>query len=232
MDFSHFDTRRYPTVSVEEGYGEWAATYEDTVIDAMDLRLLARIQSVPWNQLQTAADLACGTGRTGAWLKQQGIPTLDGVDLTPAMLEGARAKGIYRQLFQADIRKTPLPAAAYDLATVSLADEHLPDVHPLYQEAARITRPDGYLVLVGYHPLFLLLSGIPTHFNRASGEPATIQTYLHLISDHVQAARAAGWSLLEMHEGLIDDEFLAQKPKWSQYQHRPFSFVMTWQKQR
>jgi len=32
MDFSHFDTRKYPTVSVQEGYGEWVQTYEDTVL--------------------------------------------------------------------------------------------------------------------------------------------------------------------------------------------------------
>lgn len=230
MDFSHFDARKYPTLSVQEGYGEWASTYEDTVLDAMDLRLLAKIQSVAWDHIPEVADLACGTGRIGLWLKQRGVAALDGVDLTPAMLEGARAKGVYRELFLGDIRETPLQAGAYDLATVVLADEHLPDVRPLYQEGARITRPKGYFVLVGYHPFFLL-SGIPTHFNSAAGEPATIQCYVHLLSDHVQAALAVGWSLLEMHEGLIDDEWLARKPKWSQYKNRPVSFAMVWQKQ-
>jgi SAM-dependent methyltransferase len=230
MDISYFDTRNYPTLSVEEGYGEWAATYEDIVLDAMDLRLLARIQSVAWDQVQAAADLACGTGRVGVWLKQRGVGALDGVDLTAAMLEGARAKEVYRQLFQGDIRETPLPAGTYDLVTVVLADEHLPDVRPLYQEGARIARPGGYMVLVGYHPFFMM-GGVPTHFNRASGEPATIQTYVHLLSNHVQAALAVGWSLREMHEGLIDDEFLAEKPKWSRYHHRPISFALVWQKE-
>jgi len=230
MDFSHFDTRKYPIRSVQEGYGEWAATYEDIVLDAMDLRLLAKIQSVAWGTIQEAADLACGTGRIGVWLKQQGISTLDGLDLTPAMLESARDKGVYRQLLLGNVLDTPFPADAYDLATMSLADEHLPDIHPLYREAARITRPNGYFVLVGYHPFFLMLSGIPTHFNSASGEPVTIQTYVHLFSDHVQAAHAAGWSLLEMHEGLVDDDWLAKKPKWIQYRNRPVSFVMVWQK--
>ena len=231
MDFSHFDTRKYPTISVQEGYGEWASTYEDIVQDAMDLRLLARIQSVAWDRLQEAADLACGTGRIGVWLKQQGVTSLDGVDLTAAMLEGARAKGIYRQLFLGDMLATPLQTGAYDLVTTVLADEHLPDVHPLYREGARITRPGGYFVLVGYHPFFLL-SGIPTHFNTASGEPVTIQCYVHLLSDHIQAALAEGWTLREMHEGLIDDEWLAKKPKWSQYRNRPVSFAMVWQKHR
>jgi SAM-dependent methyltransferase len=229
MDFSRFDARNYPTVSVQDGYGEWAATYEDIVLDAMDLRLLARIRTVDLNQVHEVADLACGTGRTGAWLIQQGVSAIDGVDLTPAMLEKAAAKGIYRRLLVGDLRETPLPAGGYDLATVVLADEHLPDVRPLYQETARIIRTHGYLILVGFHPFFLL-SGVPTHFTRPSGESATIECFIHLLSDHVQAALASSWSLLEMHEGLVDDEWLARKPKWAPYQHRPVSFAMVWQK--
>ncbi len=231
MDFIHFDTRNYPTRSVQDGYGEWAATYEDIVLDLMDLRLLARIQSIPWNHIQEGADLACGTGRIGVWLTQQGVAALDGVDLTPAMLDGAREKGVYRRLFEGDVLATPFQPEAYDLITMSLADEHLSDVRPLYREAARIVRPYGYFVLVGYHPFFLM-GGIPTHYNSASGEPIAIQSYVHLFSDHVQAAHAAGWTLREMHEGLIDDEWIAQKPKWAHYRNRPISFVMVWQKPR
>jgi len=29
MDFAPFDTRRYPTLPVRDGYGEWAGNYED-----------------------------------------------------------------------------------------------------------------------------------------------------------------------------------------------------------
>jgi hypothetical protein len=45
----------------------------------------------------------------------------------------------------------------------------------------------------------------------------TIERYVHLFSDHVQAALAAGWSLIEMHEGIVDAEYVARKPKWSRY---------------
>lgn len=230
MDFSRFDVRHYPTSSVQDGYGEWAASYEEVVQDVMDLRLLERLQSVAWDRIQAGADLACGTGRVGVWLQQHGAGALDGVDLTAAMLESARAKGVYRRLLVGDMRATPLEAAAYDLVTVSLADEHLPDLRPLYQEAARIARPGGSFVLVGYHPYFLMMSGMPTHYHRATGEPVTIDTYVHLTSDHVQAAIGAGWALREMREGLIDDEYLARKPKWSRYRDRPISFAMVWQR--
>jgi len=134
-----------------------------------------------------------------------------------------------------DTRRYPvLPVAAgygaYDLAIQSLADEHLRDLHPLYREAARITRAHGCFVIAGYHPHFLML-GIQTHFHRAHDHAAlAIESYVHLLSDHVRAAHAAGWALAEMDEGIIDDAWLARKPKWETYRGHPVSFVMRWRK--
>jgi hypothetical protein len=72
------------------------------------------------------------------------------------------------------------------------------------------------------------MAGIPTHFEKASGETVTIRSYVHLLSDHVKAAHAAGWTLLEMDEGLVDAEYLRSKPKWQKYAGMPISFVMVW----
>ena len=63
MDFKPFDTRFYPTLSVADGYAEWAATYDDAVQDEMDIRLLERLATVPRAKIDSAIDLACGTGR-------------------------------------------------------------------------------------------------------------------------------------------------------------------------
>lgn len=227
MDFSRFDQRHYPTVAAREGYGAWAPTYENTVLDVMDLRLLERLRSVEWAAMGQVADLGCGTGRIGRWLRGQGAGAIDGVDLTAEMLDGARAKGVYRELHQGDLARTPLATGQYDLVTISLVDEHLADLRPLYREAARLARPGGWFVLVGYHPFFLF-SGVPTHFDRAPGEPVAIESYIHLTSDHVMAGLDAGLTLREMHEGLVDDDWLREKPKWSRYAHRPVSFVMAW----
>ncbi len=229
MDFSDFDNRKYPTVSVTQGYGEWVRTYEDTVPDELDVPLLSRIGSVDWASVQRAADLACGTGRTGAWLARQGVKRIDGVDLTPEMLELARNKGVYESLQVGDVLATPLAAAAYDLCIMVLADEHLADLTPLYREAARLTAAAGRFVIVGYHPHFML-KGIPPHFDRDSGEPVAIESYVHLTSDHVKSAHAAGWSLVEMDEHLINGEWIAQKPKWEKFLNHPISFSMVWAK--
>ena len=230
MDHSIYDKRRYPIVDVREGYGAWVHTYEQTVQDEMDLRLLDRLQTVDWAAPSLVLDLACGTGRSGTWLRQRCAAAIDGVDLTPEMLAVARRKGVYRTLRIADVLSTGLPATMYDLCMQSLADEHLPALGPLYREVARVTKRGGVFVIVGFHPQFLM-AGMPTHFDRAPGEPVTIRSYVHLLSDHVKAAHACGWSLLEMEEGLIDEAWLQKKPKWADYFGLPISFAMVWRHQ-
>jgi SAM-dependent methyltransferase len=230
VDFSEFDSRGYRTVDVRSGYGEWVATYEDTVEDAMDLDLLAGLRHVPWADVREAADLGCGTGRTGAWLHQRGIEAVDGVDLTPEMLDVARSRDVYRHLAVADVAATGLSEAAYDLVVTCLVDEHLAQLEPLYREAWRLARPGGSYVLVGYHPHFIMASGMPTHFDSASGEPLAIDTHVHLLSEHVTAGLQPGWSLVEMKERLIDDVWLELKPKWEALRHQPITFVLAWRK--
>jgi SAM-dependent methyltransferase len=229
MEFAPFDRRRYPTLAVREGYGEWAETYEDVVQYEMDLRLLARIGSVDWAKAGRVLDLACGTGRIGAWLRGHGVQRLDGLDFTPEMLARAEAKGVYDRLIRADVLDTGLPAASYDLVLEVLADEHLADLRPLYRETARLAGPAGVFVIVGYHPHFLL-NGIPTHFDRDCGEPVAIESYVHLLSDHAKAAHQSGWTLMEMDEGVVDDAWIAKKPKWQHYRFHPVSFAMVWRK--
>jgi len=44
VDHSIYDRRGYPVVDVRAGYGEWVRTYEQTVLDEMDLRLLEALR--------------------------------------------------------------------------------------------------------------------------------------------------------------------------------------------
>ena len=230
LEFSQFDRRNYSTVSVREGYRGWQPSYGTTVQDEMDLVLLEALESVAWTAIEHAADLGCGTGRTGAWLRAHGVAQLDGIDLTPEMLSVARSRPIYDRLLEADIAATGLPGGVYDLVTTCLVDEHLRDLRPLYREVSRLIRPGGRHVLIGYHPHFIMTAGMPTHFDRSPGEAVAIETYVHLLGDHVTAARAAGLSLMEMRERLVDDRWIVLKPRWEQYRNHPVSFAMVWQK--
>ena len=137
--------------------------------------------------------------------------------------------GIYR-LVEADLAATGLEAAAYDLVSASLVDEHLPDLRPLYREAWRLAEPEGFFVLVGFHPHFIMASGMPTHYTSGTGEPVAIETHVHLLSDHVTTALETGWILVEMKERVIDDAWLSLKPKWDRFRGHPVAFAFAWRK--
>ena len=229
MDCAPFDKRGYPVVSAQTGYGEWAAHYEATVAVGLDRPLLNNLRSIQWDKIMTAADLACGTGRTGVWLSGRGVRFIDGVDITREMLEIAHAKGIYRRLQFADAATTGLSSLSYDLCTLVLADEHLEDLRPVYQEAARLLVSNGSFILVGYHPFFRM-NGTPTHYHRSDGEAVTIKSYVHLFSEHYEAGNNAGLTLLEFQERVIDEDWLLSKPKWRQYLHWPVSFALIWRR--
>jgi SAM-dependent methyltransferase len=227
-DFSEFDRRGYRTVDVRSGYGQWVPTYEDTVQDVMDVALLHELSQPVWADVGRVADLGCGTGRTAAWLKRHGVGPIDGVDLTPEMLEVARGRGLHERLVEADVADTGLEAGAYDLVIAALVDEHLPVLEPLYAEAWRLVRRGGHMVVVAFHPHFIMATGMPTHFTGASGEPIAIETHVHLISDHVRSALEAGFTLAEMHEGVVDERWLEVKPKWARLRGHPVSMVFSW----
>jgi SAM-dependent methyltransferase len=227
-DFAAFDQRHYRTVGVAEGYEAWAPIYEETVDDVMDLALLGRIDTVEWSRVGRAADLGCGSGRTAAFLRTRGDFPIDGVDVTDAMLERARRRGLHDQLVHADVRATGLAPGAYDVVACVLVDEHLPELAPLYAEARRLLRPAGRFVIVGVHPYFQMAVGMPTHFDGPGGEPVAIETHLHLPSEHMAAARAAGLAAAEMHEALVDDGLIRLKPSWERHRGLPFTYAWVW----
>ncbi|WP_433578022.1 class I SAM-dependent DNA methyltransferase [Nocardia brasiliensis] len=226
--FAEYDRRNYPTVDVATGYDGWAPTYENTVMDEMDIALLARLRRPEWARARRAADLGCGTGRTGAWLRTQGVEEIDGVDVSTQMLKQAAQRGAHSTLTTGDVRDTGLRGGAYDLIIASLVDEHLPELAPFYAEAWRLAAPGARCVLVSFHPQFMMVTGMPTHYTPAGGEPVAISTNLHLLSEHLTAALDAGWVLTEFAEALIDEAWLAAKPKWTHLLGQPFTMASVW----
>ena len=225
--FSFYDARHYRTLDVVTGYEAWSATYDETVDSRLDLQLLESLGTVTWNQIERAADLACGTGRIGAWLRSRGIARVEGVDCCGAMLARAEDKRVYERLCQAELTRSGFPASSYGLVVTSLVACHLPDLAPLYEEAKRLLLADGIFVLLDYHPFFMV-QGIPTHFQAGTGEKIAIENYVHFMSDHTETARRAGFSLLEMRERFVDESWIAAKPGMDRYRNWPVTFAMVW----
>jgi len=98
---------------VRDFYGDWAESY-DSNIDEHGYATPQRCAEALARRARTDAavlDIGCGTGLSGLALRAAGFTTIDGFDLSPDMLDKARAKGAYRDLKIADITQ-PLPYAA------------------------------------------------------------------------------------------------------------------------
>jgi len=227
MDFKYFDKRNYPVVSARDGYSEWATTYESSVPDLLDIQVLDGLKSVAWHETKCCLDFACGTGRTGQWLSEHEVSVIDGLDITPAMVDKAKKRAIYRSLHVGSVEHTQLSENQYDLIVMCLVDEHLSSLSKVYREARRLSCSNSFFVVVGMHPFFFM-NGMPTHFDDSNGEPKAIETHVHLMSDHFEAAKMAGWKLVEIFEGTIDDKWIKIKPKWNKFRGCPINFGYVW----
>jgi len=91
-------------------------------------------------------DLGCGTGLAGLAFRPL-ASRLDGVDLSPAMIEKARARGIYDHLDVADLESTLVASGpAYDLILAADTLVYLGDLASVFKAARGRLSPDGFFL--------------------------------------------------------------------------------------
>ena len=137
-------------------------------------------------------DVGCGTGRALPALRQAVGPhgKVIAVDLTPEMLQQARARGradaADAALVLGDARRLPFADASGNAVFAAGLIMHLPDIESGLRDLARITRPGGLLIL--FHPSGRAALAARHGRTLTPGEPL----------DRVpldQLTRCAGWEL-------------------------------------
>jgi predicted TPR repeat methyltransferase len=138
---------------VQRTFDEYAGRFEDSLrrLDYRGPQLLreavtAARASEGATRFSSMLDLGCGTGLAGAALRAD-VGRLAGVDLSAAMLEEARRKGIYDRLDQGElIAYLATEAAAqrrHDLVVAADVLVYLPDLAPVAVAVARVLAPGG-----------------------------------------------------------------------------------------
>jgi predicted TPR repeat methyltransferase len=93
-----------------------------------------------------ALDLGCGTGLAGAAFAGR-VAAIDGIDLSPAMIAKARARGLYRNLAVADIETALAEGGAdYDLILAADTLVYLGDLAATFAGAARRLKGNGFFL--------------------------------------------------------------------------------------
>ena len=91
-------------------------------------------------------DAGCGTGLVGKLVKAQAT-RLDGVDISPAMLERARQLGVYDDLQMGDlIRFMSKRPGHYDAVTSAATLVHFGDLRPAFEAAKVALRKLGHFI--------------------------------------------------------------------------------------
>lgn len=93
--------------AIREFYENWSENYDNDLLLAIGYvgpQIAAEALVKHVSDTALILDAGCGTGLVGIELiKRKWDLTIDGIDLTPAMLEQSRSKGAYRKLNIADM---------------------------------------------------------------------------------------------------------------------------------
>ena len=131
-------------------YDTFATTYEDQrhhgyhrFLDEAEVGLVA-----PLVRGGDVLEVGCGTGLILERLQRVARRAV-GVDLSPGMLEHAKARGLEVQ--EGDATALPFDDASFDVTCSFKVLAHVPDLAKALAEMARVTRPGGAVVAELYN---------------------------------------------------------------------------------
>jgi SAM-dependent methyltransferase len=142
--------------------------------DPRDTRWQAIVEAAPRRVLEVGP----GPGEVSEQAQQELGAEVVAVDISPRMVELARARGVDARV--GDVQELPFADAAFDLVVAAWVLFHVPDLDRGLEEIARVLQPGGRLVAVTNSELHLdearshagfSMAGQMT-FSRENGEEA------------------------------------------------------------
>ncbi len=136
-----------PPAHVQALFDDYAAEFDEHLVKVLGYQahhvLVRHLQALGAGPFICALDLGCGTGLSGPLLKPL-CQRLHGVDLSPAMLDKARALGVYDELVQADIvQHLRSSAERYDLVAATDVFIYVGELTPTFTELQRLMPAGG-----------------------------------------------------------------------------------------
>jgi len=104
---------------------------------------------LPFAKGREVLEVGCGTGLILSRLSQV-ARRAEGVDLSPGMLDRARARGL--SVREASATELPYPDGSFDTVCSFKVLAHVPDIARALGEMTRVCRPGGHVVAELYNP--------------------------------------------------------------------------------
>ena len=177
-------------------YEAWAATYDVEIGEenryAQPGRCTHALVASGVGPDARILDVGCGSGLSGVALARGGYASIDGCDLSPAMLALAVGTGVYGTLFEADLNEgLDLADDAYDAATAVGVFSFGHIRAGAIREVLRVVRPGG-TVVVGLNDHFWDEGSMPAEFEAVEADGiAAVMSREH--GAHLPTAGIEGW---------------------------------------
>lgn len=139
---------RFDPGYVRHLFDQFSADYDSRMLGQLDYaapRILKDLADLvmPGQDRLSVLDLGCGTGLAGMMFRSRAT-RLDGIDLSPAMIEKARTRGIYDALAVGDI-ETALQGR-YDLILAADTLVYLGDLGPIFKNVVAHLSASGFFL--------------------------------------------------------------------------------------
>jgi ubiquinone/menaquinone biosynthesis C-methylase UbiE len=193
-------------MNVQSGYEQWSAIYDTNENKTRDLEAISLIENLEQITFNRCLEIGSGTGKNTVWLETR-AQVITAVDLTPAMVEKAKAKVKTQNVnfVIADINQEwDFAKEKYDLATFSLVLEHIENLSPVFEKLSKCIDLNGYVYIGELHP-FKQYAGSKARFETPNGEEA-VDCFNHHVSDLIDAAANFGFKLVLLKEYFDDND--------------------------
>ena len=192
-------------MDTRKAYDDWSKQYDSNINKTRDLEAKALREILSEVDFNSCLEIGCGTGKNTEWLVTK-AKRITAVDLSKEMLSKAREKinSDKVQFLQTDITKSWFfTKVKFDLVTFSLVLEHIENLDHIFNEAAKVLIPGGYIYIGELHP-FKQYTGTKARYESNEGLQI-LDCYNHNISDFIQSAKRSGFEIENINE-YFDNE--------------------------
>lgn len=166
-----------------DGYNRWASTYHTEtnpvkqMSDAFVSKHLTNLAG------KTFLDAGCGTGKFCELAKERGATTVQGFDLSPAMVAIAQQHCPSASIKCLNLESDSVDMKA-DVVVCALVLAHIHELEPALNKIVKALNVNGKIIITDFHPFLSLLKARRTFRDSATGKIFEVKHTPHFFEEY------------------------------------------------